>query len=107
MNKKQIETEQIIVNTIRDIMTTTMNECGVNELILDKLGLTEDFNDELYLISRIAVKLDNKISISELYDISRKSAVKFINSYLGDCILVNKLNHAFPSNVKFDLCSIK
>ena len=95
--KKQNETQQIIVNTVRDIMTKTINEFGVNELVLNKLGLVEDFNDEIYLISTVISSVDKQMSISDLYDISRKSAKSFINSYLGDYILVNKLNNTFPN----------
>lgn len=94
---------QIILDNVRRIMNDKLEEAGLNESMLVSMDMSEDFNDEIYLISKIIGMNSNRLVVTDLFKFIEESANHFINNYLGDYIIMDKLNDSIPSNMRQEL----
>jgi hypothetical protein len=94
--------KQAVIDNVRKVMQDELNSRGLNEAILMDFDLTDDFNDEIYLITQIILN-DKDITLVNMYKLAYNSVRSFINNYFKDLIMVGRLNKYVTADTKHAL----
>lgn len=89
---KELRQNQLIIDNVRRLMNEYLERIGLNEAKLLEFDLVEDFNDEVYLVSKIIMMQKDSLTLSDTFKLVDCSTTGFVRAYLADHLLVSRLN---------------